>query len=101
MAATTIVNWALRAFQLLFGIVILGLSVTLVRNHNLGTLPSVLGYAAFLGGATIVAALIGLVATWVSILEGFVGMAIDAVAAILNLAGGIVRISLTHILTSR
>jgi hypothetical protein len=91
MGATTIVNWVLRAFQVLFGVVILGLSITLIRNHHLGTLPSVLGYAAFLGGFTIVAALVGFAATWVSLLEGFIGMAIDGVATILNLAGGIVR----------
>jgi hypothetical protein len=85
-----IINWALRAFQFLFGVVILGLSVTLIRGHHWGSLPSSLGYAVFVGGVTIVAALVGVAAVWVTFLEGIVGLAIDVVVAILNAAGGIV-----------
>jgi hypothetical protein len=96
MAIGTLVNWALRGLQALFGIVMLGLSVTLIRGHHWGDFPSALGYAAFLGGISILAALIGLAATWISFLEGIVGAGIDGIVAILNLAGGIVRLSLLH-----
>jgi hypothetical protein len=89
--ASPLINWVLRALQFLFGIVILGLSVTLIRGHHWGALPSSLGYAVFVGGVTIVAALVGVAATWVTVLEGIVGLAIDAVVAVLNVAGGIVR----------
>jgi hypothetical protein len=94
MAVTTLINWILRAFQFLFGVIILGLSVTLIRGHHWGSLPSSLGYGAFLGGISILASLIGLVATWVTFLEGIVGAVLDAVVAILNIAGGIVRLAL-------
>ena len=91
MSISTLANWVCRAFQLLFGIVILGLSVTLIRGHHWGALPATLGYAAFLGGVTIIAALVGVAAVWITFLEGIVGMAIDVLAALLNIAGGIVR----------
>lgn len=91
MSVTPLINWILRAFQFLFGVVILGLSVTLIRGHHWGSLPSSVGYGAFLGGISIVAALIGFAATWVTFLEGIVAAIIDAVVAILNIAGGIVR----------
>ena len=87
---TPLVNWILRAFQALFGIVILGLSVTLIRGHHIGSLPASLGYAAFAGGVAILAALVGIAAVWLSFLEGFVGMTIDGLVAILNIIGGIV-----------
>jgi hypothetical protein len=91
MAVGTLINWTLRALQALFGIVMLGLSVTLIRGHHWGDFPSSLGYAAFLGGISILGALIGLTATWVSFLDGIVGAGIDGIVAMLNLAGGIVR----------
>ncbi|KAH7406150.1 marvel domain-containing protein [Phaeosphaeria sp. MPI-PUGE-AT-0046c] len=92
MVLSTIANWALRAAQALFGIVILGLSVTLIRGHHWGSLPSSLGYSAFVGGITILAALIGVAGTFVSLLEGLVGMAIDVVVAIASIVGGIVLV---------
>jgi hypothetical protein len=92
MVLSTIANWGLRAAQGLFGIVILGLSVTLIRAHHWGDLPSSLGYSAFVGGITILAAGLGVVGSFISFLQGFVGMAIDGVVAIASIIGGIVRI---------
>lgn len=85
-----LINWVLRAFQALFGIVILGLAVTLIRGHEWGNLPSSLGYAAFVGGITILAALIGIAAVWLEFLDGIIGLAVDGLVAVLNIAGGIV-----------
>jgi hypothetical protein len=90
MSNAPIVDGILRTFQFLFGVVILGLSVTLIRGHQWGDLPSTLGYAAFLGGITIIAALVGVAAYWIHFLEGIVGAAIDVIVALLNIAGGIV-----------
>ncbi|KAF2823473.1 hypothetical protein CC86DRAFT_469264 [Ophiobolus disseminans] len=84
-----LINWILRAFQALFGIVILGLAVTLIRGHHIGSLPSSLGFAAFVGGVTIIAALIGIAAVWLEFLDGIVGLAVDSLVAVLNVAGGI------------
>lgn len=68
----------------------LGLSVTLIRGHHWGSTPASLGFAAFVGGISILASLIGLAGTWVSFLEGVVGLAIDGVVALINIAGGVV-----------
>ncbi|KAH8723893.1 marvel domain-containing protein [Phaeosphaeriaceae sp. PMI808] len=89
MALSALLNFALRGFQALFGIIILGLSVTLIKGIHWGSLPSSIGYAAFVGGITVVAALVGLAATWVTFLEGWVGIIFDIVVALINLAGGI------------
>jgi hypothetical protein len=91
-----LINWVLRAFQFLFGIVILGLCVTLIRGHHWGGLPASLGYGAFVGGVTILAALVGIAAVWLEFLDGIVGLAVDALAALLNLAGGVVSQSRSH-----
>lgn len=92
MLTSPLVNWILRGFQILFGIVVLGLSITLIRGHNVGSLPSSLGFSAFTGGITIVAALLGLAATWFSFLEGIIGIAIDGLVTLINLVGGIVLV---------
>lgn len=92
MVLSTIANWALRGAQGLFGIVILGLSVTLIRGHHWGDLPSSLGYSAFVGGITILAAGLGFAGSFISFLQGVIGMGIDAVVAVASLVGGIVRL---------
>jgi hypothetical protein len=88
-----IINFALRGAQALFAIVIIGLSVTLIRGHHWGSLPASLGFAAFVGGITFLAAIVGLVATWFEFLGGMVGLVIDGVVTLLNIACGIVRTS--------
>ena len=85
-----LVNFIVRGFQFIFGVVILGLSVSMIRDHHWGNLPSTLGFAAAVGGVTILGALIGITATWISLLEGFVGLIVDGFVAIINAAGGIV-----------
>jgi hypothetical protein len=87
---SSIVNFALRGFQALFAIVVLGLSITLIRGHEWGSLPASLGFGAFVGGISLVAALIGLAATWVEFLGGLIGLVIDGVIALINIAGGVV-----------
>lgn len=89
---SSIINVALRGVQALFGIIVLGLSVTLIRGHHWGDLPAGLGYGAFVGGLSFVTAFIGLAATWFDFLGGMVGLIIDGVVALVNLAGGVVSI---------
>lgn len=90
MTMTPIVNFAIRGFQALFAIIILGLSVDLVRGQKYGDLPATLGFAAFVGGVSIVAVVIGIASTWVEALQGIIGAGIDGVVAVINLAGGVV-----------
>ncbi|KAF1831848.1 hypothetical protein BDW02DRAFT_36521 [Decorospora gaudefroyi] len=84
-----IINFALRGLQALFAIVVLGLSVTLIRGHHWGSLPASLGFAAFVGGITFLAALVGLAAGWFEILGGIVGLVVDGVVALINIACGV------------
>ena len=84
------VNLAVRGLQFIFSLVILGLSVTLIRDHHLGNLPKTLGFAAFVSAVSIIGAVLGIAATWVSSLDGVVGLIIDTLVAIANAIGGIV-----------
>ena len=71
----------------------LGLSVTLIRGHQWGSLPASLGFAAFVGGVSFLGSILGLAATWFDFLGGMVGLAVDGIVALLNVACGVVRIS--------
>lgn len=81
----------LRGFQLLFGIVILGLSITLANGQDkaIAKVPATTGYGAFCGAFGIVAALIGIAAVFVSFVPDIVSWAVDGLAALLLAAGGI------------
>lgn len=89
---SSLINIVLRGAQALFGIIVLGLSITLIRGHHWGGLPASLGYGAFVGGLSVLAALIGLAATWFDFLGGMIGLVIDAFVALINIAGGVVSL---------
>lgn len=87
----TIVNIALRAFQLFCSFCVLGLSVGLIKGQGLNTsAPISLKYAAFVGGLTLVGGLVGLASEWVSRLQGKIMLLLDAIIMVVNLAGGVV-----------
>lgn len=94
--SSSILSLVLRGFQFLFGIVVLGLSVTLIRGHHYGSTPASLGFGAAVGGISILASLFGIAATWISFLEGIIGLAVDSVVALINIAGGVVSYSLNY-----
>jgi hypothetical protein len=86
-----IINFALRGAQALFAVVVLGLSVTLIRGHQWGSLPASLGFAAFVGGVSFLGAMVGLAASFFDFLGGMVGLVVDGIVALLNVACGVVR----------
>lgn len=92
--ANPILNFVVRGFQALFGVVVLGISVSLIRGHHWGSLPASLGFSAFVGGVTILGAALGVAALFLTFLDGMVGLIIDALVALINAAGGIVSASL-------
>jgi hypothetical protein len=92
--ANPLLNIVVRGFQVLFGIVVLGISVALIRGHHWGSLPATLGFSAFVGGVTILGAAFGVAALFFSVLDGMLGLIIDTVVALINVAGGIVSASL-------
>ena len=86
-----IVNFAIRAFQVVFAAVVLGLSVSLVRGQGPGlNSPISLRYCSFVGGLSFFAAIIGIAGEWVSALQGKTILLIDALVTLVNVAGGVV-----------
>lgn len=91
--ANPLLNFVVRGFQALFGIVVLGISVSLIRGHHWGGLPASLGFSAFVGGVTILGAALGVAGLFFSFLDGMIGLIVDGVVAVINAAGGIVSAS--------
>jgi hypothetical protein len=76
--------------QLLFGAVILGLSITLAKGQTRGyKVPATTGYGSFCGAFALVAALIGIAAALAPAVPDIVSWAVDGLAALLLVAGGI------------
>ncbi|KAI5357309.1 putative Marvel domain-containing protein [Septoria linicola] len=92
-----------RAFQLIFAIVLLGVSISFVQDinefrrtadfydlrYNLGRIPSSAYFAAFTGAWGLLDALVGLVGAFITAIPWFVVIAFDALAAIFYIAAGI------------
>lgn len=64
--------------------------MTLAKNQEIGAVPAATGYAAFTGGIGIVSALLGITSLFFESLEGLISWAVDGLAALALLAGGIV-----------
>ena len=92
---TLIPSSLLRTLQALFGIIVLGLSVTLIRGHNplhwtVSKLPTLLPFSAAIGGLTVAGALLGFVLSWTEFLRGFFEIILDIAVLLANLVGGVV-----------
>ncbi|KAF2430239.1 hypothetical protein EJ08DRAFT_660972 [Tothia fuscella] len=90
--AFKIIPTTLRAFQLLFSIIVLGLSISLIKGQHVGGAPIRQGYSAFAGALGMVAAIYGLVVVFVESLAfgGIVSWAVDGFTSLALLAGGII-----------
>ncbi|OCL02915.1 hypothetical protein AOQ84DRAFT_164846 [Glonium stellatum] len=84
-----IITLVLRFVQFLFAVIVLGLAVTLIKDQVLGGSPAAINYAAFTGGFGIIGAAVGIAALFVGPLGGLVMAAIDGLASLFYLAGGI------------
>jgi hypothetical protein len=89
-SASPVLTFAIRGTQALFAIIVFGLSTSLVKGHHFGSLPSTLSFVAFAGGLSFVGALLGIAGHWVQVLQGQIGLLLDAAIAGINIAGGIV-----------
>ena len=90
VSGDNILTLAFRVLQLLFSATVLGLSISLIQGNILGNPPLSLTFSAFVGGVSMVGALSGLAAVWVQMLQGRIGLTIDAAIAAFNIAGGVV-----------
>jgi hypothetical protein len=93
-----IIASVLRGFQILFGLVIFGLSIMLVNDHNLHggqsgwpRVPIILPLAIAIGALSVLAAVFSLVIAWTNYLREYVEMAVDVVVVLVNIVGGVVR----------
>jgi len=84
-----IVTAILRAFQLLFAIVILGVSVNLAKGQHIGMVPIRTGLSAAAGALGMLASLVGIAAIVLSSIPEIVTWGLDGIAGIVFLAGGI------------
>ncbi|KAI0882041.1 marvel domain-containing protein [Annulohypoxylon maeteangense] len=80
---------AVRAFLLLFGAVVLGLSVTLAKQQTVGSPPSETSFGSFVGAFGILISLVGFGALFIDKISAIAMMAADGVATALYLAGAI------------
>ncbi|KAJ5949941.1 hypothetical protein N7454_001525 [Penicillium verhagenii] len=79
-----------RGFQLIFSVVVLGISIAIARQQYVGNVPSQTGYAAFTGALGVLASLIGIAALWVESLSGIIIWVLDGVTSLALLAAGVV-----------
>ena len=89
-----IISIGLRFAQAVFGSVVLALSITLIKGQRYGMSPAATNYSSFVGAFTLLGAIIGLAATWIEFLQSFIGIGIDALILLFNLAGGVVSVAL-------
>ena len=79
-----------RFFQILFAVVVLGLSVTMAKWQVFGDAPATTVYGAFSGGFALLVGLIGAVAIFLDAIPAIIVAGADGLAAVLTLAAGIV-----------
>ncbi|KAF2230902.1 hypothetical protein EV356DRAFT_535986 [Viridothelium virens] len=85
-----------RFFQILFAIVVLGLSVTMAKWQRFGSPPATTEYGAFSGGFAFLVGLLGIVAVFLDAIPAIIVAGADALAAILTLAAGIAYVVTTR-----
>ncbi len=75
--------------QILFAITILGLYITLAKGQIYDSIPVTTRYNSFTGGFGIIVGALGLAGLFIDAISDLIIIAVDAVAGILLLAGGI------------
>lgn len=91
-----IATLATRLLQLMFAVIVLGLSIHAAQWQNVGSVPATTSYSAFAGCFAVFVSLVGIVAIWMSATPSLIMSAIDALASVLLLAGGVVSFRSTN-----
>jgi uncharacterized membrane protein len=96
----------LRGLQILFAIVVLGISATLVKTHNsvadaerkaqngatFSKAPAILSLFVAIGAFSLIAAVFNLCISWTEFLREYVEMFVDLVVILANAVGGMVSL---------
>ncbi|CAN8101266.1 unnamed protein product [Discula destructiva] len=85
----SIISITFRAFQILFAIVVVGLSVTFMKAQEYGNSPTTTRYSVFVGAFGMLVGVLGLIAVFLDRIPSLVPMVADGLGALLSLAGGI------------
>ncbi|KAH9887434.1 marvel domain-containing protein [Xylariomycetidae sp. FL2044] len=78
-----------RGLLVIFGAVVLGLSVTLAKNQAIGNVPSETAFSSFCGAFGLLVSAVGILAVFIDKVPPFVVMAADGLASVFYLAAGI------------
>ena len=84
---------ALENPQVFFGIIILGLSASLVATQAFGSVPSATNYNVFLGIWILAVAVLGFAASCLSIITARVTIVLDALSVLFTFVGGVVCVA--------
>ncbi|KAF2270814.1 hypothetical protein CC78DRAFT_527811 [Lojkania enalia] len=84
-----VVALSLRGFQVLFAIVVLGVTATLLKGQVYGAPPATLSFTAFAGAVSLIGAFVGIAGNWMEMLRGIIIFAVDGVLTLINLAAGL------------
>lgn len=87
----------LRAFQIVFAAVVLGLSVSVAKGQapkgNFyeydSNVPATTAYSSFVGGFGMFVAIVGIASLFVEFLQGIIMLVLDGLASLIFLAGGL------------
>ncbi|KAF3762463.1 hypothetical protein M406DRAFT_357468 [Cryphonectria parasitica EP155] len=85
----SIISIGFRALQMLFAIVVVGLSATFMKDQHVGSAPVTTRYSVFVGAFGMIVGAFGAVALWVDRIPSIAPMVTDGLAALFFLAGGI------------
>ncbi|KAI1810892.1 marvel domain-containing protein [Poronia punctata] len=80
---------AIRGFLLIFGAIVLGLSVSLAKQQVLGSPPAETTFFAFAGAFGIIVSLLGILAIFIDKIPSVGIMAADSLASVFYIAGAI------------
>ena len=88
----TITALVVRILQIIFGAIVLGLSIKAIKWQRYGSAPATTSYSAFAGAFGILTALVGIATIFMEAVPDLIMAIVDALASILFLAGGTVSL---------
>jgi hypothetical protein len=83
-----------RILQMIFAVIVLGLSIRAANWQQIGSIPTTTAYCAFAGVFATLVAIVGLATIWLTAIPTLIMSGLDALTSVILLAGGIVSLPL-------